>query len=79
MAAILILMKLSKNNKTISVDLGFIVFNELTYPNLLNFFEELDVAYEKSDMSFAVSVQNTKVEYGGKRSQSIICKQAKYF
>ena len=46
--------EINKNNKTISVDLGFIVFNELTYPNLLNFFEELDVAKEKSDMSFAV-------------------------
>ena len=58
--------KINKENKTISVDLGFIVFNELTYPNLLNFFKELDVAYEKSDMSFAVSVQNTKIEYGGR-------------
>ena len=55
-----------KNNKTTSVDLGFIVFNELTYPNLLNFFKELNVTYEKSDMSFAVSVQNTKIEYGGR-------------
>ena len=57
---------IKKNNKTTSVDLGFIVFNELTYPNLLNFFKELDVTYEKSDMSFGVSVQNTKIEYGGK-------------
>ncbi len=58
--------EINKNNRTISVDLGFIVFNELTYPNLLNFFKELGVAYEKSDMSFAVSVQNSKIEYGGK-------------
>jgi len=56
---------IKRNNKIISVDLGFIVFNELTYPNLLNFFKELEVTYEKSDMSFAVSVQNTKIEYGG--------------
>ena len=56
---------IKRNNKTTSVDLGFIVFNELTYPNLLNFFKELEVTYEKSDMSFAVSVQNTKIEYGG--------------
>ena len=48
------------------VDLGFIVFNELTYPNLINFFKELDVTYEKSDMTFSVSVQNTRIEYGGK-------------
>jgi len=58
--------EIKNNNKKILVDLGFIVFNELTYPNLLNFFKELDVPYEKSDMSFAVSVQNTGIEYGGR-------------
>ena len=58
--------EIKKRNKTISVDLGFIVFNELTYANLLNFFKEVDVSYEKSDMSFAVSVQNTNMEYGGR-------------
>ena len=50
----------------VPVDLGFIVFNELTYPNLFKFFDDLGVAYEKSDMSFAVSVKNSIVEYGGK-------------
>ena len=68
--------EIKKNNKTISVDLGFIVFNELTYPNLLNFFEELDVAYEKSDMSFAVSVQNTKIEYGGRGLKAIFANKS---
>jgi len=58
--------EIKNNNKKILVDLGFIVFNELSYPNLLNFFKELDVPYEKSDMSFAVSVQNTGIEYGGR-------------
>ena len=58
--------EIKKNKKIISVDLGFIVFNKLTYLNLLNFFEELDVAYEKSDMSFAVSIQNSNIEYGGR-------------
>ena len=28
------------NEKKISVDIGFIVFNHLTYPNLINFFKE---------------------------------------
>ena len=52
-------------NKIIPVDLGFIVFNELTYPNLINFFNELNVPFEKSNMSFSVSVKKTNVEYGG--------------
>ena len=55
-----------KNNKeNVAVDVGFIVFNKLTYPNLIKFFQELNVEYEKSDMSFSVSVKETDVEYSG--------------
>ena len=71
--------EIRKNSKTISVDLGFIVFNELTYPNLLNFFNELDVAFEKSDMSFAVSIQNTKIEYGGKGIKALFANKINIF
>ncbi len=71
--------EIKKNNKIISVDLGFIVFNELTYPNLLNFFKELDVPYEKSDMSFAVCVQNTKIEYGGKGIKALFANKLNIF
>ena len=49
----------------ISVDIGFIVFNYQTYPNLINFFKENDVQIEKSNMSFSVSVDNTNFEYCG--------------
>jgi len=38
-----------------SVDLGFIVYNGLNYPNLTGLFEALEVRTEASDMSFAVS------------------------
>ena len=66
-------------NKTIPVDLGFIVFNELTYPNLLNFFKELKVPFEKSDMSFSVSVQNSHVEYGGRGFNALFANRLNIF
>ena len=62
---------IEENDKTVPVDLGFIVFNELTYPNLINLFQDLKVSYEKSDMSFSVSVKETNIEYGGKDLNSL--------
>ena len=64
---------IEENDKIVPVDLGFIVFNELTYPNLINLFKDLKVPYEKSDMSFSVSVKETNIEYGGKDLNSLFC------
>ncbi len=49
----------------LSIDLGFIVFNKKNYPNLINLFNNLQVDYEKSNMSFSVSVKDTNIEYSG--------------
>ncbi len=67
---------IKKEQKTIPVDLGFIVFNELTYPNLLNFFKELDVPFEKSDMSFSVSIQGSNIEYGGRGFKALFANKS---
>ena len=52
-------------NNLISIDLGFIVFNKINYPNLVKLFSTLRVPYEKSNMSFSVSVKNSNIEYSG--------------
>ena len=70
---------IKKNNKTIPVDLGFIVFNEATYPNLINFFKELNIPFEKSDMSFSVSIQGSNIEYGGRGLKSIFANRSNIF
>ena len=54
------------NGKKIPVDIGFIVFNHQTYPNLIEFFKENKIQIEKSNMSFSVSVKDSNIEYCGK-------------
>jgi predicted NAD/FAD-binding protein len=63
----------------ISVDIGFIVFNYQTYPNLINFFKENDVQIEKSNMSFSVSVDNTNFEYCGNGLKGMFCNKVNLF
>ena len=57
--------EIKEKDKIVPVDLGFIVFNEVTYPSLIKFFKHLNVPYEKSDMSFSVSIKNSNIEYSG--------------
>lgn len=45
------------------VDMGFIVFNEPCYPNLVQLFRALDVPHQLSDMSFGVSIDRGRLEY----------------
>ena len=60
-------VEIPKNNLNdlISIDLGFIVFNKINYPNLTQLFTTLQVPYEKSNMSFSVTVKNSNIEYSG--------------
>ena len=52
--------------KKIRADIGFIVFNKQTYPNLINFFNEIGVEIEKSNMSLSFLVKEKNLEYSGK-------------
>ena len=70
---------LSFGLKKVSVDIGFIVFNFATYPHLINFFDENNIAIEKSNMSFSVSVENSSFEYCGKGLSGIFSNKTNLF
>jgi predicted NAD/FAD-binding protein len=49
----------------VAVDIGFIVYNELNYPELTALFAHLDVETEASCMSFAVTADAGRFEWKG--------------
>jgi predicted NAD/FAD-binding protein len=55
----------NEEGKQIPIDTGFMVFNHVTYPNLLRLFGELQVPTKKTSMSFSVQHLPTGLEYAG--------------
>ena len=68
-----------KTDNNISIDTGFIVFNDKNYPDLIKFFDHLSVQTMNSDMSFAVSDINYNIEYGGKNIKSLFAQYKNIF
>jgi uncharacterized protein len=56
-------VRLGTGGGSIDVDTGFIVYNEQNYPNLTALFAHLGVPTRQSDMSFAVSLGEGRMEY----------------
>jgi len=56
----------------VAVDTGFIVYNELAYPNLVALFDYLDVPTVNTNMGFAVSLDGGRTEYAGRGLAQVI-------
>jgi predicted NAD/FAD-binding protein len=66
-------------HETTPVDTGFIVFNEVNYPNLTALFKHLDVKTKTSDMSFAVSLDDGRTEYAAKDLTAFLARPSNLF
>jgi predicted NAD/FAD-binding protein len=67
--------EVSFDNKTWSIDSGFIVYNEKTYPNFIRLLEKLKVATQKTSMSFSVKAPDTGLEYSGGSLNSLFAQR----
>src|SRR5690606_41346119 len=59
--------------RSITVDTGFLVYNESRYHHFKNMLNRYGVATEASDMSFAVSNRVTGLEYNATSVGGLFC------
>ncbi len=56
----------------VSIDTGFIVFNDWTYPNFENLINSLNIKIQDSEMSFSAKCEESGFEWSGSGLQSLI-------
>ena len=71
--------KIQIEDKTISVDTGFIVFNKKTYPLFTSLLDKLGVDYEDSNMSFSVFSKLSGLEYNGTNLNTLFSQRKNLF
>jgi predicted NAD/FAD-binding protein len=61
------------------VDTGFIVLNYRTYPNFIQFLEQLSVETERTDMSFSYYDPGTGLSYATRNLNTLFAQRANFF
>lgn len=62
-----------------SIDTGFIVFNDWTYPHFIALLNELGVASQPTEMGFSVRDDTTGLEYAGQSLNSLFAQRRNLF
>ncbi|MFO0994988.1 MAG: FAD-dependent oxidoreductase [Hyphomicrobiales bacterium] len=67
------------DGRHIAVDTGFIVYNELNYPELSALFAHLGVVTHASDMGFSLSLNGGQMEWSGSSYRTIFAQKRNFF
>ena len=68
-----------ENGVTVSVDSGFIVYNERTYPNFIKLLKKLDVPSQLTRMGFSVKSNINNLEYAGHSLDGLFAQRINLF
>ena len=71
--------KINIDGKNYSVDTGFIVYNERTYPKFIKLLDQLNVKRQLSTMGFSVKSASQDYEYAGESLDSLFAKRSNIF
>ncbi|MCU4674634.1 FAD-dependent oxidoreductase [Catenovulum sp. 2E275] len=71
--------QIEHQGKQYSIDTGFIVFNDWTYPNFNRFLDKLNVAHQPTTMSFSVTNSQDKLEYNGHTLATLFAQKSNLF
>ena len=71
--------KIEIDNLPTTVDTGFIVYNDRTYPNFIKLLRELDCAGVPTEMSFSLRDEAADMEYNGHNLDSLFAQRTNLF
>ncbi len=72
-------VSVNEAGRELPIDTGFMVYNEVTYPNLTRLFRELNAPVKKTSMSFSVQHVPTGLEYCGSSLNHLFAQRSNLF